>query len=424
MRFDYMRFGDLFAIPQRNGLTKPKRVRGSGVPMVNMGELFGYPRIRNIPMDLVPITEREKECFLLSGDLLFARQSLVLEGAGQCSIFLGNNFPTVFESHLIRCRLNHEIAHPEFYFYFFQSHEGKALIKSIVEQGAGASGIRGSDLIELQVPCPPIQFQKKVSSILSVLDDRIDLLGEINITLSSLLEAIFKSWFVQFDFIHQKNSNDIVEKNLNELFPAEMVESEVGSVPKGWKILSLDEIANFLNGLALQRFPPTGNNDLPVIKISQLRKKNTTGADFSSCNIRPQYIIQDGDVLFSWSGTLEVDIWCGGLGALNQHLFKVTSTEYPKWFYYLWLKQHLKTFREIAASKATTMGHIQRIHLTEAKVIVPDLECLSAADKIFSPLLDKIVANSLLARNLEQLKITWLSRLVSGQMDLSEIALN
>jgi type I restriction enzyme S subunit len=159
MSSEPIRFGALFAVPQKNGLTRPKKVRGSGLPMVNMGELFAYPRIRNLEMDLVPVADAERSFTLHAGDLLFARQSLVLAGAGQCSIFMGNRAPTVFESHLIRCRLNIAVANPVFYFYFFRSPEGRTAIEAIAEQGAGASGIRGSDLVNVLVPLPPKHVQ-------------------------------------------------------------------------------------------------------------------------------------------------------------------------------------------------------------------------------------------------------------------------
>src|SRR5690606_2645941 len=115
------------------------------------------------------------------------------------------------------------------------------------------------------------------------------------------------------------------------------------NIPKGWEANGLDEIATFLNGLALQKYPPESDEEfLPVIKIAQLRKGNTEGSDRASKNLKPEYIVNDGDVLFSWSGSLEVDLWCGGAGALNQHLFKVTSDKYPKWFYFLWTRLHLE----------------------------------------------------------------------------------
>jgi type I restriction enzyme S subunit len=182
-------------------------------------------------------------------------------------------------------------------------------------------------------------------------------------------------------------------------------------------------VASFLNGLALQKFPPKGDNDLPVIKIAQLRKGDTFGADLASRSIKPEYVIQNGDVLFSWSGSLEVEIWCGGEGALNQHLFKVTSDLFPKWFYFLWTRFHLEHFRQVSASKATTMGHIQRTHLTGAKVVVPSDGVLNAANSVLEPIMQRVIENSLQAYNLAALRDTLLPRLISGQLRLSELEL-
>ena len=135
MIYETIRFGDLYAVDSRNGLTKPSKVRGSGYKMINMGELFSYDRIYDIPMELVPLTDREKNSSRIeTGDLLFARQSLVLEGAGKCSIVMETSDLTVFESHLIRVRLNKEIANPLFYYYYFKS--SLSPIKSIVSQCA------------------------------------------------------------------------------------------------------------------------------------------------------------------------------------------------------------------------------------------------------------------------------------------------
>lgn len=113
-------------------------------------------------------------------------------------------------------------------------------------------------------------------------------------------------------------------------------------------------------------------------------------------------------------------VWCGGEGALNQHLFKVTSQEFPKWFYFWWTRHHLDRFRQIAASKATTMGHIQRSHLSEAKVLVPPQGLLAAMSECTAPLLDRVIQNELQAQNLVSLRDTLLPRLISGQLRLPE----
>ena len=198
-------FGDLFAEPTRNGLTRPKAVRGSGVKMANMGELFAHSRLCNVPMERVPLSQSEAERFLLEdGDLLFARQSLVLKGAGKCSLFLRDDEPVTFESHVTRVRLDPQKAHPSYYFYYLQSHHGQSAIRSIVEQGAGASGIRGSDLATLEVQWQPLAIQRAIAHILGTLDDKIELNRRIHETLEAMAWVLFMSWFVDFEPVRAK----------------------------------------------------------------------------------------------------------------------------------------------------------------------------------------------------------------------------
>lgn len=276
----------------------------------------------------------------------------------------------------------------------------------------------------MKVLWPPLGEQKRIGKILGLLDDRIALLRKTNATLEAIAQTMFKSWFVDFDPVRAKQEGGVLD-GMDEataaLFPDSFDESELGQVPRGWRVQSLDEIATYLNGLALQKFPPTETSWLPVIKIAQLRKGDTVGADRAGRTIKPEYIVRDGDVLFSWSGSLEVAIWCGGDGALNQHLFKVTSDRFPKWFYYLWTKHHLENFRQIAASKATTMGHIQRRHLNQAKVTVPPDEVIRVSDELFGPLLERSISTILKAQNLAALRDTLLPRLISGQLRLQDV---
>ena len=237
-------FGELFAEPPRNGLTRPKAVRGAGTKMVNMGELFAFPRIRDVSMDRVPLSKSEAERFTLhKGDLLFARQSLVLEGAGKCSIFLDDDEPVTFESHVTRVRLNANEADPQFYFYYLRSHHGRAAVSSIVEQGAGASGIRGSDLSGLSVIWYPPREQRAIAHILGTLDDKIELNRRANEALEAMARALFKAWFVDFEPVRAKlegrwqrgQSLPGLPAHLYDLFPERLVELELGEIPEGWE---------------------------------------------------------------------------------------------------------------------------------------------------------------------------------------------
>ena len=211
-----------------------------------------------------------------------------------------------------------------------------------------------------------------------------------------------------------------IPPHILNLFPDRLVDSELGEIPEGWKVMCLDEIACFLNGLALQKFPPGGDTWLPVIKIAQLRAGNTQGADRASTDLEPDYIVEDGDILFSWSGSLECVLWAGGRGALNQHLFKVTSARYPKWLCYLGIHKHLDDFRHIAAGKATTMGHIQRHHLSDAKLVVPPVSLLDAIDAQMLPIVESLWKREVESRTLATLRDTLLPKLISGELRVKD----
>jgi type I restriction enzyme S subunit len=196
-----------------------------------------------------------------------------------------------------------------------------------------------------------------------------------------------------------------------------MHESELGPIPVGWRVLPLDEIAEFLNGLALQKYSAENDQDyLPVIKIRELRNGITNSTDRANKNIPSNYIIKDGDLLFSWSGSLEVKFWVGGEGALNQHLFKASSTDYPSWFCYFWLLYHLNEFRNIAADKATTMGHIKRGHLSETLCLIPD--SLERMNEIVGPIIEQLINNEKEIITLAQIRDALLPKLMRGEIEV------
>lgn len=248
--------------------------------------------------------------------------------------------------------------------------------------------------------------QYRIASILSSLDRKIELNNKINADLEEMAQAIFKNWFVDFEPFKD----------------GKFVDSELGMIPEGWKVGRLTEIASYMNGLAMQKFPPENNEDsLPVLKIKELGQGFCgTDSDRCSCNIKDECKIHNGDVIFSWSGTLLVDVWCGGDCGLNQHLFKVTSKDYPKWFYYYWTKHHLQEFIHIAKDKAVTMGHIKRGHLEEAMVAIPDNDSMEKAHELFEPILSKMISLRLESSRLSLLRDTLLPRLMSGELEVTE----
>lgn len=304
------------------------------------------------------------------------------------------------------------------------------LLAAVDLAGHGTGKLPTDILKSIRIWLPDARAQQKIACVLDALDDKIELNRRMNNTLEAMASSIFQSWFIDFDPVRAKAGGETPESICQRLgltpellarFPETFGESPLGAIPVGWTVCALDEIAEYLNGLALQKFPAVEGDDwLPVIKIAQLRSGHTHTADKASTQVPPAYVVENGDVLFSWSGSLEVDIWCGGRGALNQHLFKVTSSTYPKWFYFLWTRHHLNTFRDIAANKATTMGHIQRKHLAEAMVVCPPTEVIDEMTRVMAPLLDRMVSARLESARLAAVRDTLLPELLSGRLEIED----
>lgn len=280
----------------------------------------------------------------------------------------------------------------------------KTKIKELKKQANGAvfDTITIATFSNIACDIPSLETQKIIAAQLSELDDKIAVNRRICENLEAQAQALFKHWFI--DFAPFKDG--------------QFVESELGMIPEGWSVGSLTEIANYLNGLAMQKFPPLSVDDaIPVLKIKELGQSHCdSNSDKCSKQIKPDYIIKDGDVVFSWSGTLMVDIWCGGLCGLNQHLFKVTSDNYPKWFYYMWIKYHLAEFIRIAKDKAVTMGHIKRGDLEKAIVAIPDNRTLNKMSEVMNDLIDNIINTRLESTRLLSVRDALIPKLMSGQI--------
>ena len=241
------------------------------------------------------------------------------------------------------------------------------------------------NLIDVEVTSDPDE-QNAIVTLLSSLESKIDLQHRQNKTLEAMAETLFRQWFVE-------------------------------DAGEGWHERPLSTIANFLNGLACQKYPPTDDVEkLPVLKIRELSSGISETSDWATSQVKTEYIVEAGDVIFAWSASLMVKVWDGEKCVLNQHLFKVTSDEFPKWFYLMWCKHHLAEFIAVAASHATTMGHIKRGDLNAAMVLVPPPLVLETMSKQMQPLLEKQIAIAKQRKTLEKLRDTLLPKLMSGEV--------
>ncbi|MGY4539900.1 restriction endonuclease S subunit [Mucilaginibacter sp. UYNi724] len=226
-----------------------------------------------------------------------------------------------------------------------------------------------------------------------------------------MAKAIYDYWFVQFDFPNEANKPYKSSGGI-------MVYDDVlkRQIPKGWKVESLLDIANFINGLACQKYRPIDENSLPVIKIREMNDGISQNTEKVRKDIPPKYIVNDGDVLFSWSASLDVKIWTEGTGALNQHIFKVTSSTYPKTYYYFELLNYLQHFKMMAELRKTTMGHITQEHLRDSKIVVPNLTVISKLDELLSPIFKKALVIKKQNQGLSALRDWLLPMLMNGQV--------
>ena len=333
-----------------------------------------------------------------NGDTLLARITPCLENGKTGFVdFLEKNEIAFGSTEYIILREKANITDKNFIYYLSISEDFRNLAIKSMSGTSGRQRVQTDVLLEAEIKLPPLNIQKKIAKILSDIDEKIELNNKINDNLEKQAQLIFNNYF----FNKNKDYTNYISSNLLE-------------------------IADFLNGLAMQKHAPDNfdKKSLPVLKIKELNQGFTdNSSDRCSSKIKSEYIIKDGDIIFSWSGTLLIKIWCGNKCGLNQHLFKVTSKKYDKWFYFLWTNYHLKNFISIAKDKATTMGHIKRTDLEKSFVFIPPEKEYKKLNKILTPIFENIISNKIENNYLANLKNYLLPKLMNGEIDVEKIEL-
>lgn len=360
---------------------KRSEMKASGIPVYEQQHAIYNRRDFRFFVDNVKLNELLR-FQVKANDLIISCSGTV----GKISIINDNDPKGIISQALLILRPETNQVSPAYLKYFLTSELGQYHLLS-ASHGSVQPNIAERKIVQqIPISLPNVDEQDEITEVLSSLDDKIDLLHRNNKTLEQLAETLFRQWFVE-------------------------------EAKDDWEELPLDKLADFLNGLALQKFPSVGGEEtLPVIKIREMNQGITDSTDLCSSMIPEKYVVNDGDILFSWSGSLDVMIWSGGKGALNQHLFKVSSNKYPDWLVYFAIRQFLPEFRDIANDKATTMGHIQRKHLTQSIIKLPEPRLIEKYNQVILPLFKKILDNKLQIRKLENLRDTLLPKLMSGEV--------
>ena len=384
-----------------------------------------YPK-ENIVYNLysLPAFDNEQKCEILRGKDIQSNKYIVPD---KCILFnkLNVRFKRVWRIDSLE---EHKLCSTEFlpliidetkvdYQYFFYLLISDSITNYLCGQNANTSGshkrISPADLLEIPVKLPSMPEQKAIGKILSDIDSKIALNKAINHNLAAMAKQLYDYWFVQFDFPNQDGKP--YKSNGGKMVWNEKLKREI---PEGWSTGSLLDIAVYTNGLACQKFRPINDNRLPVIKIKEMHDGITSETEYVRGDIPEANKIYDGDILFSWSASLEIMLWSYGLGGLNQHIFKVTSkNEYPRSFYFYQLTDYIDHFKKIAEARKTTMGHITQDHLQQSIIPLPPTnDIANKLEQKLCPIFNAIISNNQEIISLTKQRDELLPLLINGQV--------
>lgn len=256
--------------------------------------------------------------------------------------------------------------------------------------------------------------EESIGTFFLNLDRKIHLNERINQNLEAMAKQLYNYWFVQFDFPNEEGKP--YKSSGGKMVWNEKLKREI---PFGWHCGNLFEIAVFTNGLACQKFRPKDDEaSLPVIKIREMHDGISADTEKVTPNIPESVKVYNGDVLFSWSASLEVMLWAYGLGGLNQHIFKVTSAnDFPKSFFYFQLLDYVDVFKKMAEARKTTMGHITQDHLQQSAIAIPDNKDIADRfEELISPIFNQIIKLHEEILNLTKQRDKLLPLLMNGQV--------
>ena len=399
-------FEEMLSEPVRNGIYKSKEFHGRGARVVNMGELFGFDFISNQEMKRVELTpDDERKAELIDGDLLFARRSLVLEGAGKCSLVVRPTETMTFESSIIRARPNRFVAEPQFLYYLFASPLGRAIMASIATRTA-VSGIRGSDLSKVGLPLPPLPIQRRIAGILSAYDELIENSQRRIKILESMARALYREWFVHFRFPGHES--------------VPLVPSPLGKIPQGWEATRLGNLITYKRqatkpGAHLEDRQYVPIDCLPSKSLALLEAKPIIEAQSSL------QLFEKGDILF---------------GAMRPYFHKVVVAPFPgvtrtTCFVFKPVRPEWHAFATMTAFDEATVAYANAHSqgatipyavwdgsLSEMPIVLPSPAVIHRYESVAAPILAQLAQSFFTLGNLRRTRDLLLPRLLSGQIDV------
>lgn len=440
----YLQLKDVIDLVADNRGRNPESYSNEGIPVIDNYLIIseGYVNLNEVKRC---VDESTYESFIRKhiqeNDVLI---TLVGNGYGQVALTPSEKCVIIQNTIGLRCNSDND----NIFLYYLLKNNRKALMNLNI--GAAQPSIKVGNLTSLEFQFPPLAEQKAIAHILGSLDDKIELNRQMNETLEAMAQALFKSWFVDFDpvidnalaagnsipdeFAERAEQRKGIEKKDNAdiqgLFPDEFeFTEEMGWIPKEWQVTPVYEVAEFINGSSFKsQYFSDENEGLPIIKIAEIKNGVSQQTNFTTQKMPEKYFIDDGSILFSWSGnpdtSIDTFIWTGGEGWLNQHIFNVVlHKNSDRTFVYYLLKMLKPVFTEIARDKQTTgLGHVTVKDMKRTYTIKPSSSILEAFTRQVDPIFEKWYQNLFSSRELTKLRDTLLPKLMSGEIRIPDAA--
>lgn len=404
------KFSDLYSMS--SGISSAKEQAGHGSPFLSFSVVFNNYFVPDVLSDLMDTSEKEKEIYSIKcGDIFLTRTSEVIDELAMSCVAVKDYPNATFSGFLKRLRpTQNNITYPKFMAFYLRSPMFRKTMTNNAVMTLRAS-LNEAIFSYLELLLPAYSEQKKAGDLLYLLNQKIALNNRINAELEAMAKTLYDYWFVQFDF-PDANGKPYKTSGGKMTYNATLKRE----IPVGWNTSTLWNIAKYTNGLAMQKYREDSDVYLPVIKIREMNNGISAETERARVDVPEAAVINDGDVLFSWSATLDVKIWSQGKGALNQHIFKVSSDSYPKSFYYFELLNYLKHFKMIAELRKTTMGHITLDHLKQAYICLPPLFLLEEFNSKVHDIFQQHLLLEKENRSLIKLRDWLLPLLMNGQV--------
>lgn len=295
-------------------------------------------------------------------------------------------------------------------YYYLTSDKTLNYLQTIAEGRSGTfPQITFNELKIIEIDLPPIEEQEKIANILSSLDDKIELNNEMNKTLEEMAQSLFKRWFVDFEF---PNEDGEPYKSSG----GEMVDSELGMIPKGWEVVNYINTSDIQYGFAFKSKLFNDKEGKPIIRIRDI--SNSYTPTYTTEEYNDLYIVTKNDILVGMDGEFKAHIWGGKDSLLNQRVLRIRPKDNNSIAYsYFSIKEPLRYLEN--SKVGTTVIHLGKKDIDNIKIVYPPNNLISKYRDIADNLINKICENKVEIMELLELRDSLLPKLMSGEIKVN-----